>query len=151
MRTWNARYAGRRAGKVNSATGYRYVAILNKLELEHRLIWVYVHGIWPDEIDHINHMRDDNRIANLRAVTRPENCQNITMPSVNTSGHVGVYWHKGARKWMAQIVVGKKAKYLGLYCKIEDAIAARNSANGDIGFHANHGLPANDNALDEAA
>lgn len=43
----------------------------------HRMAWVYVHGVQPDEIDHLNHRKDDNRIANLRSCTHLENCRNL--------------------------------------------------------------------------
>lgn len=56
---------------------YVKVTIGKEQYFAHRLAWVYVHGTQPDEIDHINQAKDDNRIANLRNVTHRENCQNV--------------------------------------------------------------------------
>lgn len=43
----------------------------------HRLAWLYIYGVWPNnQIDHINHIVDDNRIVNLRDVTNSENQAN---------------------------------------------------------------------------
>lgn len=70
---------GQRAGHRNAKNGYRYVMISGKLYREHRLAWLYIHGEWPDirlDIDHINRVRDDNRISNLRLVTRRTNVEN---------------------------------------------------------------------------
>jgi hypothetical protein len=61
------------AGSVNGR-GYRIVGIRGRYYSEHRLAWFYVHGVWPTHtIDHINRVRTDNRIANLRDVTMREN------------------------------------------------------------------------------
>lgn len=61
-----------------SAPGeYVKVAVAGTQYFAHRLAWVYVHGTQPDEIDHINQTKDDNRIENLRNVTHVENCQNV--------------------------------------------------------------------------
>lgn len=46
----------------------------------------------------------------------------------NTSGHTGVYWVSGRRKWSAEIRVGGKRHYLGSFENVEDAIKARKEA-----------------------
>lgn len=59
--------------------GYRTLKVDGRKYLAHRLAWFYVHGEWPPrglEIDHVNRVRDDNRISNLRVVTRSENNRN---------------------------------------------------------------------------
>ena len=60
--------------------GYVYIRFMGKLRQAHRIIWEMHHGPIPEgmEIDHINHVTDDNRIENLRLVTRKENCKNIS-------------------------------------------------------------------------
>lgn len=85
------------------------------------------YGDIPDgmEIDHINRIKDDNRIENLRVVTKRQNCCNL---STNTSGIPGVIWCKQQKKWRARIWVNGKNKHLGLFENIEDAKVARKKA-----------------------
>lgn len=69
--------------------GYIRIIINNERCLAHRLAWMYVYGEWPSgEIDHINRIRSDNRISNLRICTRQQNCNNTDLNSNNTSGHI---------------------------------------------------------------
>lgn len=86
---------------------------LNKVKYNaHRVAWFYVHGEWPEnDIDHINGNRGDNRIDNLRSVTRSVNLQNLRGPrKIGTSGYLGVT-QKGSR-FLAQI--GANGKHYGL-------------------------------------
>ena len=106
----------------------------------HRLAWLYSYGVWPTkDLDHINRIKSDNRIINLREVTASENGQNVTMFSHNTSGYKGVTWHKQARKWRAQIKINGRAISLGLFKDITQAIAARKL--GETIYHT-HGVSA---------
>jgi len=105
--------------------GYRYIKINGKRYLEHRLAWLYVHGEWPEDmIDHINGIKDDNRIENLRESTRSENGMNRSKQINNTSGYKGVTWNKAAQKWHTQIMINNKQKYLGYFDSPEEAYAA---------------------------
>jgi hypothetical protein len=81
----------------------------------HRLAWLYVYGDWPKhDIDHINGIRDDNRIANLRDVPKGINIQNQKAAHHGSqSGLLGVSWNK--RKWRAKITLNGQIKYLGHY------------------------------------
>lgn len=125
---------GSRAG-TNNAGGYRQIAIDQKFYYEHRLAWFYVHGEWPNgEIDHINGVRDDNRLANLRVVTRTENLRNRGMSSHNTSGITGVSWNKERQQWVARINVNKRALHLGWYLSFNEAVKARQEAEERYGF-----------------
>lgn len=130
------------AGKLHKATGYMRVNIGKDKIREHRIIWEMFNGTIPEgyEIDHINHIRSDNRIENLRLVTRKTNMQNSSKRVDNTSGCVGVSWDNWAGKWKAQIQVEGRARSLGRYSYIFDAICARKSAEFRYGFHPNHGL-----------
>lgn len=106
--------------------GYIRVTIDGVAHYAHRIIWVYVYGIFPiDHIDHINHIRNDNRICNLREVDRAGNSKNRTMNKNNQSGISGVGWHKRKKKWQARIGVNKKLVHLGSFDDISDAISAR--------------------------
>lgn len=109
--------------------GYLMIRVQSRLYLAHRLAWLYVSGTWPtDQLDHVNRVRTDNRIENLREVTNKQNGQNKSKSSNNTSGHTGVYWHKSYSKWQACIKHNQKLIHLGYFTDIEDAIAARKAA-----------------------
>lgn len=100
-----------------NANGVRYGAA--------RLAWFYIHGEWPaDEIDHINLIKDDNRISNLREATRQQNVRNVGMRRHNTTGFKGVTRHSQHRhKFCAQITIDGKPKYLGIFDTPEEAQA----------------------------
>jgi len=113
------------ANSLNSS-GYYAVKIQNKSYRVHRLIWLYVNGKFPDgDIDHKNRIRNDNRLCNLRDVSRTDNAQNISLPKHNKSGHIGVSWIKSHNCWTVYVKVNKKNKWLGYYKNLDDAVAAR--------------------------
>lgn len=126
--TWIARVGNRvKIGDVagySDPGGYRQISIRGKLYLEHRLAWLYVHGEWPKQfIDHINGIKYDNRLANLREATGSENQQNQMRPSTNNKlGILGVSARD--RKFQAEITINRKKKYLGLFTTPEQAHAA---------------------------
>ena len=124
-----------------SVDGYIAIGINGRQYRAHHLAWLYVYGEFPQgkEIDHINHIRDDNSISNLRLVTRQENNKNKSMQSRNKSGALGVYWDEKALKWRALIGVDNRLIYLGQFKEIEDAKKARKKAEKKYGFHENHG------------
>lgn len=127
--TWRV-YRGGKAAKGTEAgaihnRGYRSIKVDGKNYLEHRLVWLWVYGEWPsNELDHANQIKTDNRLSNLRDVTRSENMQNTSVRSDNSSGFKGVSWHAGAGSWMANIVVNGKSTYLGCFNTPEEAYAA---------------------------
>lgn len=138
-RNWRAR-AGDVAGGEDNA-GYRKISMDGTAYYSHRLACLYMTGSWPKaETDHINHVRNDNRWKNLRDVSHRENGMNKAITVKNTSGIVGVAWHKTRRKWLANIMVEKKAIYLGLFEDFEEAAKARKEAEKKYGFHRNHGI-----------
>lgn len=108
--------------------GYIDIFICGKLVRAHRLIWMMHHGVMPEFIDHINGIRNDNRIENLRVATRSQNQMNLKKRVDNTSGYTGVVWHRLSNKWIATIQINYKSKYLGLFEKKEDAILERKKA-----------------------
>lgn len=107
----------------------------------HRIIWEVAVGRIPDGyvIDHIDHNTINNNIHNLRCVKRIDNQRNMKRRIDNTSGCVGVYWHKAAGKWMASIGVNGKSKYIGLFDSVVDAVNAREDKQKEMNFHENHG------------
>lgn len=130
---------GMRAGWLDNG-GYRRIKINKRSYLEHVVVWVYVNGEYHSgEIDHINHVRDDNRIENLRVVTKTQNGRNQKISKRSTSGFCGVYWCKRRKLWLSQIRVDGKLKSLGYFENKENAISARVEANKKYGFHEFHG------------
>lgn len=125
------------------SNGYFRVRLNGRLFVAHKVVFAMVCGRWPvDELDHINGRRDDNRISNLREVSRRENCRNVALRSNNTSGVLGVYWKKDTKKWVAQIKANGKVRVIGAFANKDDASAARKKANETYGFHPNHGRAA---------
>ena len=125
-----------------SGYGYPCIRVQGRRYPAHRLAFLYMTGRFPPEqVDHINHVRDDNRWRNLRAVSHAENGKNVSLLSTNTSGHNGVYWSKLHSKWHVKMKVNQKDIHIGLYDSLEDAVKARADANTEYGFHENHGKP----------
>lgn len=136
---WNMNHAGKAAFRVSDSQGYWSGSLFGVRVCAHRVIVAMATGQWPDAVDHINGDRQDNRLANLRAVSRAENAKNSAKPRSNTSGHIGVGWRQDLGRWRATIGVNGKARHLGTFESLEDAIAARAAADEEHGFHPNHG------------
>lgn len=144
--TWRQRRGGSAvAGAVagtHRSDGYIRVSVAGKLFLAHRLAWCLHHGKWPEgEIDHIDGDKANNRIENLRVVSHVENARNCKKSSNNTSGTMGVYRNRQKQRWVAEIGNTRSGtyRYLGCFTNKADAIAARQKAETDLGYHENHG------------
>ncbi len=137
-RTWNKRFAGKPALSVKHHNGYLIGEILGRVYAAHRMAWYISKGKIPNEIDHINGKRDDNRLSNLRDVSRRTNCKNQTISRVNTSGVIGVCWDKQNSKWTVRI----SKKFIGRFSSFDDAVAARKAAQNKRYYHPNHGRKA---------
>lgn len=121
--------SGDRAGCVDPVSGYRKVGYRGKQTPEHRLAWLMHYGEEPsDDIDHINRVRADNRICNLRLATKAENNRNKSATVKNKSGVPGVYWSAEHKKWKAQISINGKRVFLGLHDQLSDAARAKRDA-----------------------
>lgn len=125
----------------SSSDGYRQVSIKGKDYRVHRVVMLMCYGFYGEglDVDHINHVRDDNRLVNLRFVTREENQRNQSLSSKSTTGVTGVSFLKARKKYIAQIMVNRKLIYLGIFDTLEEAAAARAEANSKFNFHNNHG------------
>lgn len=146
---WNGAYADREAFTATSLNGYATGCLDRIIYRAHRIIWKMVRGYDPQDIDHINGDRRDNRLINLRAVSRRENMRNSRLRSNNKSGVVGVSRAKSG-KWTAQIKGGSQ-QWLGRFDTFEEAVEARRDAEREIGFHPNHGRSvATVTSIDEA-
>lgn len=142
-RSNNPQFSARHAGKeaiVSVRHGYLCGEIFNIPVSAHRVAFAIYYGKHPDgEVDHINGNRSDNRITNLRAVTRTINARNMKKSSANKSGVTGVSFFKAGRKWQARIMDCGKYRHLGYFQSFDDAVAARKNAEVMIGYHPNHG------------
>jgi hypothetical protein len=129
-------------GAVAGSTGdkdYTRIRIYRKLYLAHRLAWLYTYGQFPiGEIDHINQVKSDNRISNLRDVSSSQNKQNRTT-YVGASGYRGVAWLAANKKWRACIGHNYKNIYIGLFDTAEEASAAYIAKARELHSHTNTG------------
>lgn len=130
--------------KVGTLTpkGYILITLLGRKYLAHRVIFEMHNGPIPTgmEIDHINGIRNDNRIQNLRLVTSKGNHLNMGKRCDNTSGITGVAYCKRSNKWKAYVSQDSKLIHLGFFDAKEDAISVRKSAESFYGFSERHGL-----------
>ena len=131
---------GSEAGHI-SENGYIRFRCKGRNYMAHRIIWEMINGQINEgvEIDHINHKKTDNRIENLRPVSKADNMKNQPKSSRNKSGVVGVRFNQRRGFWEADIRVNRKLHHLGLYSSMDDAISARIDAVKMYGFHKNHG------------
>jgi hypothetical protein len=124
-RRWNSRQAGKRVGGFDHPDGYLKARVFGHAYRVHRLVWLYVYGSWPSgDIDHIDRVKDNNRISNLRIATLRENNINQKVKATNKSGFKGVSWDTRSRKWQVFIRVGGRNKNLGSFREIADAAEA---------------------------
>jgi hypothetical protein len=112
----NNRFAGKPAGGRDGQYGYITVRLYDRLYQAHRLVWLHVHGVWPDAVlDHIDGNPTNNRIDNLRPATRAENNRNRAKAAGTISKLKGVTRDKRTGLWIAQIMISRKQHYLGQY------------------------------------
>lgn len=143
--TWLCnRGMNKRKGKAAGSkflTGYILIKINNIFYCAHRLAWLYVNGHDPKEfIDHINRIKDDNRLCNLREASRVENGYNRKLSINNKSGIKGITWCSHYKKWLARINVNGIRKFIGYFENINDAeisiIESRKKYHGEFEYHA---------------
>lgn len=112
MLAWKVRRKGVVPGRqvsAVSAAGYVVVGFGKRIFLAHRVAWAIHYGSWPEkQIDHINRVRSDTRLANLRQADGSENNANRSLCDRNASGVKGVSWDAARRKWKAQLVARKR-------------------------------------------
>lgn len=118
--------------------GYLMTSIQGKNYLNHRLIWLYMTGEFPTQIDHIDHDKLNNKWENLRAVNNLTNLRNTGLSTNSTTKVNGVSKRKDG-SYRAYITIDRKQIHLGVFDDINDAIQARKEADNKYGFHVNHG------------
>lgn len=140
---FNKRWVGREALNTPSPTGYLRgsISLFGVIPVTaHRAAWAIYYGAWPlGMIDHINGVRDDNRIVNLRVVSPQDNSKNRGIPKNCASGFVGIAFQPWNNVWRARAYRNGRTISLGTFPKIEDALSARKRALAGMNYHSNHG------------
>jgi hypothetical protein len=103
------------------ANGYKCINIAGRQYLQHRLVWLLAYGKWPENvIDHIDGVRDNNCLTNLRDVSLSVNSHNCKAK--------GTYYNKPLKQWISMIDVNRARIHLGCYKTEEEARAAYEAA-----------------------
>jgi hypothetical protein len=132
---WNNRYAGNKAGCID-ARGYVRIKLFGKMIAAHRMAWAFEFDCWPiDEIDHLNGVKSDNKISNLRCVSKSVNQRNKKLQANNKSGVPGVRFLQRSRGWEVRVC----EMYVGHFASLDDAIMARKRAEKNMNFGPSNG------------
>jgi len=132
MAVWNAKYAGREAGCRKIYIG---IKIEGQFYVAHRVIWKMMTGMEPDEIDHIDRDKHNNKWANLRDVGHSVNMRNKPLNRLNTSGHKHIFWLRRINRWTVQFSLpGKGQRQIAWLPTLEEAVAVRDEAYAKYGF-----------------
>lgn len=128
--------AGKEAGTING-DGYRSIMIDGKLYQGHRLAWLYVYGVFPKgRLDHVNGIKTDNRIINLREATPSQNMMNSPAPRSNSTGFKNVSRNRGG---FLVCVKANKKSVSRWFANLPDAAAhaesLRSAMHGEFSCH----------------
>lgn len=119
--------------------GYRQVNIDGRLFYTHQIAFLYMLGSIPEQVDHDNHIRDDNRWVNLFPSSNKKNGRNQSLRVDNKSGVTGVSWDSKKKAWRSRIKVDGVDKHLGYWSDKDVAIRVRKDAELLFNFNKNHG------------
>lgn len=144
---WNATWPGTPAFASVTSKGYLVGSITVNSKVHqlkgHRVVWALTFGAWPRYwLDHINGVRSDNRIANLREATPAQNVRNCALDHRNTTGCAGVSFNKRRNTYEARLQSNGVRVYLGEYRELEAAVAARRTAERQAGLNGSYGRAA---------
>lgn len=116
--------AGKKAGTLKK-DGYTSIYVCGKFFQAHRVVWLLTYGNWPQcAVDHINGNRSDNRVENLRLCSLSQNQWNKKAATSSSTGLKGVVHARCKTRFIAQIYIGGKPKYLGTFHTAKDAAHA---------------------------
>jgi hypothetical protein len=119
--------------------GYLRVRVDNQRYTVHQVVFCMQHGYIPKMLDHINGIKDDNRIENLRIANPSQNGYNKPLGKMCKSGVKNVKWESNMKKWQVRLRINKIPKIVGYFDNLElaelVAIEARNKFHGE---YANH-------------
>ncbi len=118
---------GSKAGWVDN-TGYERVLYRGSRILVHRIVFLLHHGYMPEFVDHADRNILNNKIENLRAATKSQNCCNKKVRSDSGTGIKNVTLYKPTGKWLVSVSVGGKRKHIGYFSDIEEAKIAAEAA-----------------------
>lgn len=144
FKIWNKRFLGTVARYFHKSSGYVCVKVIGRKYEAHRLIFLREYGHFPIEVDHINHIRTDNRLGNLREVTNRINGMNRSLNKKNLSGFTGVSWNSRSSRWYALPQLNGIHHYLGAFIDINEAAKTVQDFYSTNGFHPNHGKKVSD-------
>jgi len=139
---WKIKRSGTKKWKTAGAmhrNGYRVITYKGKQYPAHRLIWLYHNGYMPEsglEIDHVNRHRDDNRIENLRVVSRQCNQRNAGNWCTNTTGVKGIVKGGHMGKYRVCIRVNNTLYNLGDCSDLDEAVLTRLAAEQCLDWKA---------------
>jgi hypothetical protein len=130
--TWNICSGNARVGAAAGAiksNGYITIGIDKKRYHAHRLAWFYIYNEWPLlDIDHINRIKTDNRLCNLRVVSRSENLLNTKVRKDSLSGFNGLYWDESRKRWAVRAWVNGAVKHIARVKTLAEALKLRKNA-----------------------
>lgn len=106
-------------GTYHKATGYFYLTFEGKLRLSHRIAFYLMTNRWPEQIDHINGDRSDNRWSNLREVNTRQQATN--KKGWSNTGCKGVYWNQRRERYHARVRFQDKVHHVGYFKDLKDA------------------------------
>lgn len=136
--TWNKRFAGKPALASKDSGGYNTGRIFDRPFKAHRVIWKWVYGVDPLDVDHKNGMPGDDRLSNLRSATHSQNQRNRTRLNKNNVTGVAGVWKRGGGGFVAEIHNGGRRVHLGSFESLEEAAGARKAAEIKFAYGAGY-------------
>lgn len=138
-RCYKSNHSGKIAG-TDSAHGYKLIQLKGKTFFLHRVVFFLCHGWLPENIDHKNCNRTDNRISNLRPASKSRNSFNRKINSNNKSGYKGVDYLSKTGRFRAQIQKNYIKIVIGEFRTAEEAHRAYVMKSDELfGEFSNHG------------
>lgn len=132
---------GSRAGSLHKASGYRHITVFGTTYGEHIICYFMHHRKWPEgQVDHDDHVRDNNRANNLKDVTFLANMRNRKAVEKTITGHQGVWYCKRRQRYVAEITMNRKKVWQRTFTSASEAATVRAEKLIELGFHENHGL-----------
>tara|TARA_R110000737_G_C14215126_1_gene419942 strand:+ start:21 stop:485 length:465 start_codon:yes stop_codon:yes gene_type:complete len=127
--TGKGRNLNKPIGSLNKG-GYLQGTVAGKQKKVHHMVWFIHKGVWPKQLDHINKIKTDNRVHNLReSVSLNNHNRDMPLPS---SGLIGASWNKAKQKFKSSIKINGTNKHLGYFTSAKYASLAYLKAKKEI-------------------